>query len=262
MESTKKINWLEAMYYVFRRRLWFVLLAAVIGGTGLFAYKAVTYKPAYTSTATVYVLNNSWVGEGSLEDVSSTLNVSINAVGDCKSILERPVVLDKVSEVVGTRVTKKMIKVSLAGEDTGKSRMIDIQVTARSPQLAHDIAKAICECGKEVVSSIMKADMLNLVDEASMPQGPNSSRFSLPWFFIGAVCGAAALFLLFLCLHVFSEKIRTSEDVEQYLNMRVLGVIPSRDDSGKEGRYGYFSRLAGKYGKKYYRSGMYGDKNA
>jgi len=64
---------------------------------------------------------------------------------------------------------------------------------------------------------------------------------------VSMLASAVLVYAVFLCLHLFRNKIVSPADAEAALGVSVLGVIPNRDEiTGKH--YGkYYSKYYGKY---------------
>ena len=66
------------------------------------------------------------------------------------------------------------------------------------------------------------------------------------YFAIG-IAAAALVYLVFAAKLIFDDRIDSDEDIEKYLEIAVIGIIPDANaTSGKKyGRYGRYGRTAG-----------------
>ena len=71
-----------------------------------------------------------------------------------------------------------------------------------------------------------------MVDEANIPDEPVSPNIMKNGL-IGAVAGAFIAIVIIIIVYLTNDTIQTSEDVERYLGVSTLGVIPIRDGQKK-----------------------------
>ena len=109
------------------------------------------------------------------------------------------------------------------------TRVLQISVSDTDPQRAAEIANCVREEAAIQIKRIMDVDAVNLVYEAQVPKAPsypNVASSTLGWAAIGFVvilCVLAAVYAL-------DDGIRTEEDVERYLGLSTLGIIPVSSD--------------------------------
>ena len=119
-----------------------------------------------------------------------------------------------VNTVIGTPVTTP-----------DGTRILTITVTDTDPVRAMDTANAIREVASVHITNVMDIEAVNVVETANMPTaqaGPNTLRNTL----IGALLGVFAVAAVLIVRFLMDDTIKTSEDVEKYLQLSVLSVIP------------------------------------
>ena len=101
MEKTKEIN-IQELLYAILNKIWLVIIAALVGGIGMFVFTENFITPMYSSSITMYVNNSSKVhGEDLITAItSSDLATSERLVATYVSILRSNTVMEKVSEEV------------------------------------------------------------------------------------------------------------------------------------------------------------------
>ena len=98
-----------------------------------------------------------------------------------------------------------------------------------NPERARIIADAVRDVAALQIQSVMDIEAVNVVDVANLPTSPSKpskKKFTLIGFAIGVVIMAGILTLRFY----FDDSIKTSEDVEKYLGMTTLAMIPLMQD--------------------------------
>jgi len=139
--------------------------------------------------------------------------------------------------ITGKNVTKEVIKqldLDLSPEQLRskitvsapeETRVLQINVTDTDPQLAADIANKVCEVAMQELKRLTDADAVHQVYEAEVPAYSNSPSV-IKIVVLAAILGLVAAVGVLTVLFVLDDSIHTEEDVERYLGLSVLGVIP------------------------------------
>lgn len=108
------------------------------------------------------------------------------------------------------------------------TEIIEIKVTDESPELATAIANELANVFIVEVTRILKADNVQVIDEALVPQIPVEPR---PIFnmIVAGVLGTILGLGIILIKEYFDDTIKTTEDIEKYLELPVLGGIPDME---------------------------------
>jgi len=116
------------------------------------------------------------------------------------------------------------------------TEILDITVTNSNPELAARIADKMAEEFSKTVIQIKKVDSVGILDKAVIPTSPVKPNKKLNVMIAFVVGLMAAVGLVFL-LEYLDNTVKTSSDIEQLLEIPVLGVIPNYD-MGKKGKKG------------------------
>lgn len=215
-----QINLLEILSFL-KRKIWIMVIAAAICGLAGFFYVEFLSTPQYTASTRVYILNRQdedAIFYADLQSSSQFINdytVLITGQNVTKTVVNK-LDLDESFAQLASRITVS------APEDT---RILEISVSHADPQLAADIANAVREEATKQIEEIMDGNAVNLVYEADLPvspSSPGSSKIAV----IAAMLGLAGAAAVLTAIFVLDDTIRTEEDVEKYLSLSVLGVIP------------------------------------
>ena len=229
-----EIDLLE-IFIALKRRLWLILLAAVIGGGGAGAFSKFVLTPVYSSTAMLYVLSK----ETTLTSLAD-LQIGSQLTKDYRIIITSRPVLEDVKETLNLDMTYKELRNIITIDNPSESRILTITITDPDPRLAKQIVDQVANTSSNYIGDIMEMVPPKMIEDGEtpvIPISPNSKR--------NAVLGAAAAMAVvcgFITLGVvLNDTIQTEEDVEKYLGLTVLASVPAREGEAKEG---------GKKGKK------------
>lgn len=159
------------------RRLHWVLLAALLGGTLGFCLCRFWLPPQYTATGSLYV---SIPGSESADPgtASAALTAAQKLVNTCLVLLESDRVLDRAAQQIAPDCTAKELRSMLSAACLGNTEALSISVTHRDPQTAMGIANAILDTAPAEILRIVHTGRIEVVDRAVLPVQPDAPT---PW---------------------------------------------------------------------------------
>jgi capsular polysaccharide biosynthesis protein len=229
------------------KRLWIILLAAVIVGSSCFVYNYVTYTERYTSTAQIYVLNTEMMEGASASTTAYYFQLALTVVEDCKELLLSETVLTRVADELSLDVSPATLRSMIKITNEVDSRILKVSVTTGNPELSCDIANEVAEQGVYRIREIMKVNQMSVYESGKVSQIPSND---VDWK-VPVMLGFVAALLVYgvcLLLMLVDDKVTSAEDVENYLGLTVLGDIPHKSDNPSKKRGGrYYGKYYGKY---------------
>ena len=252
-----KIVSLKELWDLFLQRVWIMLIAAVAAIALMFLFIKITFVPQYESTATIYILSNT---EFNPNNVNSSFSLASLVVEDCNYILKSHAVLDEVSSLMKEDPTfgdeeylYEKLEKSIKTNNPQDSRILEVTVTADSPEEAKSIVDKICDVGGDKIKETMKLDQLNIIEYGTLEEEPCNVTGITTYLLVGLVA-AVLVYVIFLLVYIFDDRVRDDESVEQYLKLTILGDIPDADDTKKFHKGYYYRKSYGRYGRRYGRS--------
>ncbi len=226
---------LKELWHIFVQRWWILLLCGALCLAGAWAYKKLTWRPMYKSTATLYILNR-----GGESITSTDLSIGLNVVSDCIYSLQSHAVLDKVLDLkiapAGTTYEDLAKQLTINNEE--KTRFLEVTVTASSPEVAKQLVDSICTFGTAKINETFRYEQISIHETGTLSDKPCNST-SLSFYLIAAMVGALLAYLVLLCAYILDDSIHTDEDVHRYLGLTVLATIPNMDETHEKKFYGY-----------------------
>lgn len=105
------------------------------------------------------------------------------------------------------------------------TRCLVISAISEDPELACALANAVTEATASQMASIMKSDPPTTVERAEVEKTPVDNGLKKNAA-MGGMIGFLLVALIFVIPYLLNDRIRTAEDVERYLDIGVLGIIP------------------------------------
>lgn len=242
-----RIVTLKDLWDLLMQRFLIILLAAVAAVGVLYGVNAATQEPLYESTATLYISRQSDESTSS-GDASNDFSLALKVINDCTYLLKSHTVLDQVIEELSLTMDYDELYSAISTHNPDSTRILEVTVEASSPQLAKRIVDKICELGKDSITEAMGFEQVNLFEYGVLNQTPCNNTSMLTYALVGMIA-AVFVYTVFLLIYLLDDRIRTTEDIENYLGLSVLGEIPDGKEASKN-KYGYYRGYGYGYGKK------------
>ena len=227
--------------------IWVILGAAVLCVALFLGYNLLTFTPEYESRATLYILKQD--GGAKDEYTSSDFSLALNVVNDCTYLLRSHKVLDDVITQLNLNCSYEQLARCISTSNPDGTRVLEVIVRAASPELAQQIVDAVCHVGAQAISEAMGFQQVNLYEDGTLNRTP-CNRTGYKIYALVGIGAAVLTYAIYLMIFLLDDKIRTEEDVHDYLGLSVLGEIPNANDKGHGGygkqygksKYAYYSR--------------------
>lgn len=246
---------IKDLWNIFTRRFLLMVLAAILAVGGTFLISNALIQPLYTSTATLYILSQD--DYDSLSYTSESFSLALKVVNDCNYLLKSHSVLDEVIAELELDADYEDLYDSISTNNPENTRILEVTAQAGSPEEAKEIVDAICSIGPDKIRDAMGFDQVNLYEYGILDNEP-SNRLGMVGYLLIGFTAAVFVYAAFLLAYLLDDRIRTEEDVQRYLGLSILGVIPNASETAKKG-YGYGYGKSSSRGKS---SGGTGKKSA
>ena len=232
-ENTNEIDLREFGRRLFKR-VWLIVLCAVLVGACTFIYTKVVVKPMYKASISVYVNNNSQKGSQAVS--SQDLAVAIRLAETYVNIIRSDRVLEKVIAETGLSVTPAQLRTLISAEPVKDTEMFNVTVTTAMPQVSADIANVIADIAPAEIANIIEGSSAKIIDYAKVPTAPVSPNVmvnTVVGIMVGLILAVAYIFAEML----LDASVRNEEDLMRISQLPVLGRIPDISvESQKSGK--------------------------
>ncbi len=222
------------LWRIFVRRLPIMILAACIVGGIYWGYTEWVVPPSYTSVSTLYILKQQNEEETvSDNSTASDFSLALNVVNDCTYLLKSHSVLDAVIANENLNYSYNALYRSISTANPRDTRVLQVSVTAESPELAKQIVDAVCEIGVDKIEEAMGFQQVNVYEQGTFDEERSNGATTRTIVTVGA--GAALLiYILFVVLFLLDDRIRSDEELEKKLGLTILGRIPVAHAKGRK----------------------------
>lgn len=201
------------------------LLAATIA-YGISVY---TFDPEYVSTSTLIVMpfTEDTGGSGIVRhDVDSTRQV----VESCKELTLRHDSMQRIIGELNLPYSAGILRGKL--EIDVRSDVTSVKATDKDPQMAYLLANHVTGILMEYITGTARLQNVQMLNPAQVPSSPDNQRFNLNVAVAFVLALMISVALAFLFEHL-DNTIKTADDVQKYLGVQVLGVIPEFEEEDR-----------------------------
>lgn len=217
-----EIDLLE-LFYALRHRWWAILLALVIGAGAAGVYTKKLIAPHYQSTSMVYVLSK----ETTLASLAD-LQIGSQLTKDYSVIIKSRPVLQEVIDKQNLDLTTDELGEMITIDNPKDTRILSITVEDIEPMRAKAIVDEVTKSASNYIGDIMEMVPPKVIEDGIVAVKPSSPSVKK-----NAAVGGLGLVVLvcgLICLKtVLDDTIKSEEDIEKYLGLSVLAVIPDTE---------------------------------
>ncbi len=221
------------LFEVFKRCWWLMLAVAIVVGAASYVFMRATHKDEYTATATIWAIGSNANTSDNLGKTSAAdVQIAMYLINDYKELILTPNVMKDALMNADSDMSVSALKANTSISNSEDSHVMHVSVTASDPEEARDVVNALSDefCRRVNDKNDEERPLVSVWDRATAP-GAISNPISLLLVAIFALLGAVVVFIIFVVIRLMDDRINTTEDVERYLGLNLLGVIPNRDDA-------------------------------
>ena len=209
------------------RRIWsqklIIVLTTLVFTAGALMYSLFIATPKYNSTTRVYVVNQK---KDNQAITTQDVQLGTLLVKDYKEIILSNSVMSDVVAKNKLQITPGELAKKISVDAPKDTRIISITVTDKDPQKARDLANAVREVSADKIKEVTKIEDVTTLEQAEAaltPSSPNVFKNSVLAALLGFILAVGGVVLI----ELMDDRIKRPEDIEETMNLVLLGVIPS-----------------------------------
>lgn len=240
-DSEIEIDLMQIIRLLFSK-LWIIIAVGVITALLALLGTKLLITPMYQSTAKLYINTRQ-------NDTSTTLSdvqVSTQIVKDYKVLVtSRPVVEQVISNLDIDMEADQLISAITCKIETD-SRVLSITVTDKDPYAAKQIVDELADVSATRIPKVTKIEGVEIIEYGVVPESQSSPNTMMNTV-VGALIGMVVVIAVVIVRFIIDDTIKNSDDVERYLGLSTLALIPITEEEfngqgGKKKSFGLFKR--------------------
>lgn len=235
---------LREIFHVLLSRIWIILLTGVIfaGGTGVICKFLMT--PIYASTTQLCILSHN----NSISSLSD-LAIGTQLTQDYIIVTQSRPVVEKVIENLNLDMTYEQLLAVTTIENPADTRILTITVTNPDPYLAKQIVDQYAQISRKRIAELMDISEPGIIEEGHVAENKQSPRTTKNAFLAGLI-GMFLCCAIVVVRYLMDDTIKCSEDIERYLGLNTIGILPIDESGLKESQREELARQAAKKRRK------------
>lgn len=222
---------LAELFGVLWHWIWLILLVALLFGGAAFAFSKFVIPEEFQSTTKIYVLDkeSGSGGQSTYTDlqVGSQLTKDYAELITSRTVIEKVIADNHLESVYDYKEFLKKVEVNTPTD----TRIVSITVTDTNPALAQALADDIRVEASDLIINTMQINAVNTYEAANLPTEKSAPSCS-KWALLGALLGALLVGGIVTLQYILDDTIKSSEDIEQYLGLSTLALIPLDENIG------------------------------
>lgn len=210
------------------RRCWIILISAAAGGIIFFAVSRYVITPVYQSSSMLYLLSKATSITSFAEiQIGDAMATDMIVIATSKPVLDGA--RKTIAEEYGRELSRSDIADMITVINRNDTRILEISAESEDAELASIVANAVREETAQQMAFIMKTDSPTTIEQAEVslvPVSPNLRTNTAAGSFLFFVVSA----MLLSVLYIMNDNIKTEADIEKYLKLRTLVIIPDDCD--------------------------------
>lgn len=198
-----------------------IISVGIMAALGVFLFTQLVITPSYESTTKIYILNK----QENASVTYSDIQLGTQLTKDYAELIQSRFVLEEVVQGMGRNLTYEQMKGKVSVTTPADTRILAITVKDKAPVMAMKIANAIREAAAVHIMNVMDIQAVNVAETANMPM-KKASPSALKNTFVGGILGVFIIIIIVMVRYMMDDTVKTPEDVEKYLQLSTLAVIP------------------------------------
>lgn len=217
------------------KRLWLVIVMFVVVVAVSLYVNLFVLVPIYQAHTTLLITGMMNQDSDTFDNVSlENIAIGRSLISEYSEIIKSKRVTDAVLEDLNdSTITEEDLNGMVSISAVNDTRIIDIAVINEDPVKAARIADSVAAAFSEQISALYNAQNINVIDKAEIPNSPIAPTKKKNIAMAGAAAIVVSLGIIFL-MEFLDNTIKTSEDVENYLGLSVIGSIPLDKSDGRK----------------------------
>lgn len=206
------------------RKLWLLVSLPILIFIISVVLSSYVVTPVYESRSTLYIINKSMEEKKDVKYDDFLTNQMF--VKDYTELIKsRSVTKEVINELKIKDLSPEGLAAKIKVGMKSETRVLEIRVQDSDPEMAKQLTEMVSKIFSVKSISLMNVDNVNIVDYAEVPEAPiqpKPFKYGVYAFLTSFLMITGIIFLM----EYLNDKIKTTEDVESYMGLTVIGIIP------------------------------------
>lgn len=213
---------LREIFYALKKRIFMILAVGLLCGCLSCVYTKFFMTPVYTSTSSMLVLTK----ETTLSSLAD-LQMGSQLTKDYTVLTTSREVLQKVIENQELNISYKALKSCITLDNPTDTRILNVSVTYPDAEKAKAIVDELANVASSYIGDKMEVIPPKIIEDGEIPTvqtSPSMSKNTMLGLLAGLILSAGIV----VVITIMNDSIKTEDDIEKYLGISTLAVVPDR----------------------------------
>lgn len=212
------------------KKFYIVVIAMIITGVLSYSFSAFALTPKYksavnlivntTSTSTDYVSN---------DNITSAKNL----VATYSVVIKSNTVLNQVIDNLNLDMTYNDLSNAMTVQAVNNTQIMEVSVLHPDPQVAKAIVDQITQIAPDIIVEAVEAGSCKVISQVTVSVKPVTPNIPQNVLFAMVIGVFIAVVVIIVRMLTKQTNIIDDQDVQKYLDLPVLGIIPEVGEVGK-----------------------------
>lgn len=215
---------LREIFYALKKRIFMILAVGLLCGCLSCVYTKFFMTPVYTSTSSMLVLTK----ETTLSSLAD-LQMGSQLTKDYTVLTTSREVLQKVIENQELNISYKALKSCITLDNPTDTRILNVSVAYPDAEKAKAIVDELANVASSYIGDKMEVIPPKIIEDGEIPTvqtSPSMSKNTMLGLLAGLILSAGIV----VVITIMNDSIKTEDDIEKYLGISTLAVVPDRKD--------------------------------
>lgn len=214
---------LREIFAIIRKRIWLIVIITFISTAASGVISFFFIHPTYEAKTSI-IIGKATEGQNQQEQYNDVLMYQklSKTYGE---IAQSRMIAEKTIEKLGQDISPEDFEKKVTVTPEADTQIMIIKVKDKSPENAMKIANTITQVFIDEATRIYPTGNVQIMDSAPLPKTPVSPNKKLNIaiaFLLGIMISTGVIFLI----EYMDNTIKTEDDIEKYLGLPVIGIIP------------------------------------
>ena len=189
-------------------------------------------KPVYKAETQILVNQKYEKGDQYLS--SQQIDADLQLINTYNVIIKSPIILSKVINNLRLDSTPEELIQQISVSSTNNSQVVSIQVENLNAAKAVAISNEVAQVFESEIPRLMKVDNINILSIAKLDENPTPVKPNkILNIGIAAIMGLLLGIGIAILIETFDTKIKSERDIEEMLNIPIIGSISAISNDRK-----------------------------
>lgn len=213
---TLRIDW-DCLLRDLLRGWWTILLTGLMAALMTGAVMLFRYVPQYTAETTFAISQTGF----SYSQISANLSQAATTSEQFSQVVSSSILRNQVCEDLGISGFPASVSVNTIES----SNLMEMTVTASSPQMAYEISRSVIDNSVELMGYFLDGVVMKEIQSTVIPESPSNPLRLGPYMGIAAVAGIVVMGFILSLFSVYKDTIKNVDDVSRKVDAKLLGTI-------------------------------------